>query len=151
MAVPSILKDTYVNVLYGDGATPEVFTVLCFGQPTKDLTITYAAQYETTLKDCANPEDVGYIARDVGPQDWSISINGQMNRANMDAIRGLMGAKKNFRFELDEPPAPATAVDAGYWQGVGMISELSFGTTDGEFVSLSISITGAGLMTWTDA
>jgi len=149
MAEAVLLKDTYIGVLYGDGATPQVFTLLCLGQSEKGLTITYASAYETTLKDCADPEDVGHIVREVGAQDWSISISGQMNRSNQEDLRALLGTSLDWRFEQDEPSGET--VDDGYWQGRGFITEWNIGASDGEHVTISISITGAGELTWADA
>lgn len=149
MAEAVLLKDTYVAVSYGNGADPEVFTLLCLGQPEKGLTISYASAYETTLKDCADPEDVGHIVRDVGAQDWSISVSGQLNRSQQDALRGLLGEKLNWRFVQDEPSGET--VDDGYWQGAGFITSFEIGASDGNHASCSISITGAGELVWDDA
>jgi hypothetical protein len=150
MAYAAKVKGNYADIMFGDGDSPEVFTQLC-GINTRGITITYANAFELTDYDCADPEDAGQTIRDVGAQDWSITGSGLYNRAQMAAIRGLMGSTQNWRFALDEPPAPAAAVDDGYWQGPGFISSFEITGNDGEWTQASITITGAGLLEWADA
>lgn len=150
MAYAAKVKGNYADIMFGDGADPEVFTQLC-GINTRGITITYANAFEMTDYDCADPEDAGHIVRDVGAQDWSITGSGLYNRAQMAAIRGLMGSTQNWRFALDEPAAPAVAVDAGYWQGAGFISSFEITGNDGEWTQASITITASDMLTWADA
>lgn len=144
------LKGNYADILYGDGADPEVFTQLC-GINTRGLNITYANAFEAEDYDCEDPEAVAQTLREVGAQDWSISGSGLYNRAQMAALRGLMGTSQNWRFALDEPGAPAVAIDDGYWGGPGFISNFEVTGNDGEWTQVSLTITGTGLLTWTDA
>ncbi len=150
MAYAAKVKGNYADIMFGDGADPEVFTQLC-GINTRGITITYANAFEMTDYDCADPEDAGQTVRAVGAQDWSITGSGLYNRAQMAAIRGLMGSDQSWRFAMDEPAAPAVAVDAGYWQGPGFISSFEITGNDGEWTQASITITGAGLLEWADA
>jgi hypothetical protein len=150
MAKAAKVKGNYADIMFGDGNGPEVFTQLC-GINTRGITITYASAFESVDYDCADPEDAGETVRSVGAQDWSITGSGLYNRAQMAAIRELLGSEQNWRFALDEPPSPAVAVDDGYWQGPGFISSFEVTGNDGEWTQASITITGAGLLTWADA
>lgn len=150
MAYAAKVEGNYADIMFGDGAGPEVFTQLC-GINTRGINITYANAFELTDYDCADPEDAGQTVRSVGAQDWSITGSGLYNRTQMAAIRELMGNEQNWRFSMDEPSAPAAAVDAGFWQGPGFISSFEITGNDGEWTQASITITGAGLLTWADA
>ena len=148
MAYAAKVKGNYADIMFGDGADPEVFTQLC-GINTRGITITYANAFEMTDYDCEDPEDAGQTLRSVGAQDWSITGSGLYNRSQMAAIRALMGDDQNWRFALDEPAADA--IDDGYWQGPGFISSFEITGNDGEWTQASITITGAGLLRWADA
>ena len=140
MAYAARVKGNYADIMFGDGADPEIFTQLC-GINTRGITITYANAFELTDYDCADPEDAGQTIRSVGAQDWSITGSGLYNRAQMAAIRALLGTEPNWRFALDEPGAPAAAVDAGHWQGPGFISSFEITGNDGDWTQASITIT----------
>jgi hypothetical protein len=144
------IKGNYADILFGDGADPEVYTQLC-GIRTRGLSITYANAFEAEDYDCADPEAAAQTIREIGAQDWSISGSGLYNRSQMSALRGLLGATQNWRFALDEPGAPAAAIDAGWWQGPGNISSFEIQGDDGTWTSVSLTITGSGLLTWADA
>lgn len=142
------LKGNYADILFGDGADPEVFTQLC-GINTRGLNITYANAFEAEDYDCADPEAVAQTVREVGAQDWSITGSGLYNRSQMAALRALLGDTQSWRFALDEPSGDS--IDDGYWQGPGHISSFEVGANNGEWTQVSLTITGDGLLTWADA
>lgn len=142
------IKGNYIDVSFGDGADPEVFTVLC-GLVDRTLNITYASAFEAEDYDCADPEAVAQTLREVGAQDWTIDISGLYNRAQMDAIRGLLGSSQSWRFVIGEPAAET--VDDGYWQGTGFINNFSVNGTKGTYTQVSGSIQGTALLSWSDA
>jgi hypothetical protein len=142
------LKGNYVDVLYGDGADPEVFAQLC-GINSRGLNITYSNAFETEDWDCADPEARAQTIREVGAQDWSISGSGLYNRSQMEALRGLLGTTQNWRFAIDEPTGDA--IDDGYWEGPGNISSFEITGNNGEWTQVSLTISGNGLLSWSDA
>lgn len=142
------VKGNYTDIMFGDGGDPETFTQLC-GINTRGLNITYNNAFEGADYDCADPEAVAQTLRNVGAQDWSITGSGFFNRAQMAALRALHGKQQEWRFVSDEPVADS--IDDGWWQGPGFISNWEETGNDGEYKQISITITGAGLLTWTDA
>jgi hypothetical protein len=142
------VKGNYTDIMFGDGADPEQFTQLC-GINSKGLTINYSTAFETTDWDCADPEAKAQTVRDVGAQDWSITGSGLFNRSQMAALRDLHGATNNWRFNQDEPAGDS--LDDGYWQGPGYISNWQETGNNGEYKQISLTITGAGLLSWADA
>lgn len=142
------VKGNYTDLLFGDGADPEVFTQLC-GLNNFTLSITYATAFEAEDYDCTDPEAVAQTLREVGAQDWTMTGSGLFNRAQMDALRALLGNSQNWRFRSDEPAGDA--IDDGWWQGLGFISSWEETGNKGEWKQLSVTVTGAGLLAWADA
>lgn len=142
------VKGNYVDVMYGDGASPEVFTQLC-GINSRGLNITYSNAFELEDWDCADPEAQAQTIREVGAQDWSITGSGLYNRSQMAALRGMLGTQQNWRFAIDEPTADS--IDDGYWEGPGNISSFEITGNNGEWTQVSLTISGNGLLSWSDA
>lgn len=142
------IKGNYADILFGDGADPEGFTQLC-GMNTRGLNVTYANAFETEDYDCQDPEAAAQTIREIGAQDWSISGSGLYNRTQQAALRALLGATQNWRFQMDEPVADS--IDEGYWGGPGNITSYEITANKGEWAQISITITGNGLLTWSDA
>lgn len=142
------IRASYANLMFGDGSDPEIFTKLC-GLRDNTLTITYATEDETDY-DCADPEAPPVTIRNVGAQDWSISGSGLYNRAQAAALRDLEGVKANFRFDMAEPTVGG-GVDAGYYEGVAIITLKEIGAAKPGFTQISITVQGAGKLTWVDA
>lgn len=142
------VKGNYADIMFGNGADPEVFVQLC-GINTRGITITYSSAFEAEDYDCNDPEANAKTIREVGAQDWSISGSGLYNRAQMAALRALHGASQSWRFMLDEPDGDD--IDDGYWQGRGFISSFEITGNDGQWTQVSMTITGADILTWADA
>jgi hypothetical protein len=142
------IKGNYCDILFGDGADPEVFTQLC-GLKNFSLSVTYASAFEEEDFDCADPEAVAQTLREVGAQDWSMTGSGLYNRSQGAALRELLGKSQNWRFASGEPAGDA--IEDGYWQGPGFISSWEEGAEKGRWKQLSITVTGTGLLTWADA
>jgi len=147
MSRPSIVKGGYLTILVGDGAAPEVFTILC-GFSTR----TFTEQVSTSddyIPDCADPEDVPVRVLNVTGRQWDLSGDGRYNRAQAELLRGLVGVTKTYRFQVSEPTADN--VDDGYYEGPAMITSRQIGATDGQNATSQISIASDGEWIWHDA
>lgn len=142
MAYTDKLKSTRVYIAMGDGATPETFTNFC-GINTKGLQQTRATS-DTTDWDCADPDAIPITVRDAGAADWTISGSGLLHRPLLATIQTAFetGDPINFRFMYDEKPTDL--VIDGYYQGPGFITDFNQTGTNGEYVQISITISGAG-------
>lgn len=147
MALPDIVKGSYVDILIGDGATPEVFTPLC-GVTTRNFT----AQVNTNdvfVPDCADPEDIP--VRRVNPtgKQWDLSGEGLLNLANWQDLDAALGTTKNFRFVVDRQTG---TTGTGYYSGPAMITNMQIGGVvgGGEYASVSLTIASDGEWTLTD-
>jgi hypothetical protein len=138
MTKPVPVKGRYLDIAFGDGADPEVFTKIC-GLKNWELSQSWATAFEDTIYDCADPEDVGEVVREVGASDWSITGSGLYNPAQIVAVEGLYGAVHNFRFiQSNKAGQPKF-----YWEGQGFITTSTISGTDTEMTQLATTITAA--------
>lgn len=149
MAQPDIVKGTYIDILIGDGAQPEVFTPLC-GLTTRQFTAQVNTN-DTFVPDCANPEDVPIRRLVPTGKQWDLSGEGLYNLAQEDELRAALGVTKNYRFRIARP-AGSTA-GTGYYHGPAMLTNLQIGgsTGGGEFGTVSLAIASDGEWGWAAA
>jgi len=149
MAVPDIVKGTYIDILVGDGDAPEVFTPLC-GITTKAFTHQVNTN-DTAIPDCADPEDVPKRRLVPTSEQWDLSGDGLLNLAQHALLRGCMGTTKNYRFRVSRPVG--SVVGSGYWEGPAMMTNMQVGGSvgNGEFANISTAIASDGEWLWVDA
>jgi hypothetical protein len=146
MSAPDTVRGTYVTVLMGNGATPEVFAVLC-GITTKSLTDAIGTSDEYT-RDCADPEAIPVRELITTGRSWSITGGGLMNRSQLPDLEDAMGKRKNYRFFIGEP----TDEDIlnGYYGGRGVLTSKTIRGDDGGKVGLDLTVMSDAAWTWTD-
>lgn len=148
MARPSIVKGTYIDILVGDGATPEAFSILC-GLTTKTFTEQVNSS-DIFIPDCADPEDVPVRRLNITGRQWSVAGEGSYNRAQGALIRSIVGVTKNYRFVVSEPTGDD--IDDGYYEGqAALLNRQISGPGGGEFATASFQIESDGEWIWHDA
>ena len=149
MAQPDIVKGTYVDILMGDGAEPEVFTPIC-GLTTRSFTHQINTN-DTFVPDCADPESVPVRRLSVTGQQWDLAGEGLMNLSQQDDVREASGVTKNYRFRVGRPAGSTTGT--GYYEGPAMITNRQEGGNSGggEFASISLAIASDGEWEWVPA
>lgn len=146
MALPDILRGTYIAIMMGNGAVPEVFTPVC-GINTRNFT----HQGNTTdvfTRDCADPESVPVRRIIVSGEQWDLSGGGQYNRAQAASIRAAMLVTQNYRFVIGEPADDV--VDGGYYQGPAMLTQTQLTGNDDDMAGIELTIASDGRWTWVD-
>lgn len=146
---PKRLKSSYISVLVGNGAQPEVFTKIC-GATQRGFTV----QKNTTdefIQPCDDPEAIPSRALQVTGRQWDMSLNIIYNRTQAPLVRELMedDQPRNFRLEFAEPADDE--VDAGYFAGPAQATNLQITADDGSFVTGTMAIASDGDWAWTDA
>jgi hypothetical protein len=139
------IRGTSFVLALGDGGGPETFAALC-GVTTRDFT----AQTNTNdvfTRDCADPEDVPIRRLIATGKQWSLSGEGQLNRANLEDIQAALATTKNWRYYFTEPTDDE--VFQGYYQGPGMLTQLKITATDDNFATISLTIESDGEWAWT--
>jgi hypothetical protein len=134
----------------GDGATPEVFTVLC-GVTTKSITDTVNTGDNFT-RDCADPEDIPVRELILSGRQWSLRGGGQMNRDNQPMLEAAVGKIQNYRFFIGAKQGELAADNPlnGYYGGEAAITTKTINGDDGGYVGLDLTIESHGPWTWTD-
>lgn len=147
MAQPDIIRGTYFSLMLGDGATPtETFAALC-GITTRSFTSTTNTQDQFT-RDCADPENVPIRQLIATGKQWSLSGEGVLNRSNLEDIQAADdGNPHNWRFLFTEPADDL--VFQGYYEGAGIITNLTITGGDENFATISIQIESHGQWDWT--
>jgi hypothetical protein len=147
MAQPELLKDGYVSLLLGNGATPtEVFTAIC-GLTTRTF-VEGVNTADRFIRDCDDPEDIPIRRLNITGQQWSITGTGLLARESIAAVRAAKGLTKNWRFAIAKP-AGATGWD-GHFTGPAVLTSITYGATEGEFVTVELAIASDGEWTWTE-
>lgn len=147
MAQPDILKGTFFSLMLGNGATPtEVFTALC-GFTTR----TFRGQINTNdqfTRDCADPENVPVRRITATGEQWSLSGEGVVNRANLETIEAELGDISNWRFAFTEPADDE--IFQGYWAGAFMMTSLEITASDENYATLNITMESDGEVQFTE-
>lgn len=150
MAEPAIVRGQYLDILVGNGATPEVFTKIC-GLTTK----TFTAQKNTGdvfIDDCDDPELIAVRRLNITGLQWDLSGDGLYNRTQGALIRSLVESTEsvNMRFVISEPTGDN--IDGGYFEGMGQVTNVQWGgPAGGEFATISITIASDSRWVWVDA
>jgi hypothetical protein len=141
MSYPTKTKGTKVRLKLGNGATPEVFTVVC-GITTKGLQRTRATNDETDW-DCDDPDAAPVTVRDVGAGDWTMSGSGVANTANLTDIEAAYETPANWQLEfLDADNAVIRT-----YTGNAIMTDLTLGAANGSFMTISLTLSGNGDLT----
>jgi hypothetical protein len=143
MAQPDIVKGTYVDILMGDAAVPEVFTPIC-GLTTRSFT-QQGNTNDVFIPDCADPEDVPVRRLVPTGRQWDLAGDGLLNLSQRDMIDDAHMVTRNYRFRIGRPAG--SVVGTGYYAGPAMLTNIQWGgnTGGGEFASASVAIASDGV------
>lgn len=146
MSFPDTLRGTYITLLLGDGATPEVFNEVC-GLTARGLT-KQANTNDQFVRDCADPEGVAVRKVIVTGEQVDISGSGLLDRSRLSDMNAAFKTYRNWRYRLAQPATDE--VYGGYYAGSGVLTNLELGATDDEFVSVTLAIVSDGAWTFVE-
>lgn len=151
MAIPAVVRGSYLNIQVGDGAGPEVFTMLC-GLTTK----TFSRQKNTNehfISDCADPEDISDRFLITVGRQGTISGEGRLNRTQFDMVEDFYNSNGgNIRFTVSEPATDN--ISDGHFAGFFVMTSLEYSggdASDGNYATASMTFESSGAITWVDA
>lgn len=148
MSLPN--EPDYVVVQMGNGATPEVFTVVC-GIDSAGLTQT-ANTSDRFRRDCATPADVPLRGVRVTGIQWDLSGTGVVNMDEFDRLQGALGNQINYRILYGQydgvASIPRTGTIIGYYDGPGVMT--AFNQNLGDEGTAEIAIAGVNRPVWTE-
>ena len=98
MALPT--EADFAIVKKGDGAEPEVFSILC---GLENVTINRTTQSQDRFRrDCAKPGEVPYRRSRTTGKQMDITASGAMNIDDIATYNAALGVAGNYRIELGE-------------------------------------------------
>jgi hypothetical protein len=148
MSRPNIVRGTYVTVLMGNGASPEVFTALC-GITTKSIEDTVNTT-DSFTRDCTDPEEISTRNIVATSRQWTLTGGGQMNRDQFQLLEDAVGVVQNYRFAIARKSTEVAPVLNGYYAGAAMITRKRITGDDGTFVGIDVTIESDGPWAWVD-
>ncbi|AIT81596.1 phage tail tube protein [Novosphingobium pentaromativorans] len=142
MTYPTTIKGQRVLLQLGDGATPtEAFTTVC-GITTKGLQRTRQTQ-DTVLWDCTDPEASPITEREILAGDWTMNGSGQAVLSVLDDLEAAYDAASNWKLNFVD--SSGTTVRS--YTGNAIMTDLTLGAVNGDKCSISITLSGNGVLT----
>lgn len=150
MSKPDTLRGTYVEILMGDGESPQLFSVLC-GINTRSITDQVNTS-DSFVRDCADPEDIPIRELILSGRQWSMRGSGQMNRALLKDLDAAVGKIKDYRFFIRAKQGETALDDPlnGYYGGQAAITSKVINGNDGDYVNIDVAFESHGAWEWTD-
>lgn len=139
----------FAQIKIGDGATPEVFTLIC-GLET--VGINEAAQVsERQVRDCTLPAKNPTRKLRVTGTTWDVSGTGLANVDQIATLKAALGKHYNYQIipvDLSDPEIEA-GTPLGTWAGEAVMTARNIGTVADGFATLEITLSGEGDLVWT--
>lgn len=143
MSLP--VEADFAVVKIGDGASPEVFTILC-GMDTVSINRT-ANTSDRFRRDCAKPGTVPYRRSRTTGKQMDISSSGAINIPDIATYNAALGVTKNYTIELGQ----YDGTDAGtiIHEITGPFNLTAANSSVGDEGTADISLASDGI--WTEA
>lgn len=146
MSLPN--EPDFVVVKAGDGANPEVFTIICgIENATVNQTVNTNDRFR---RDCAKPGQVPRRKVRVTGRQWDATGSGVINIDEFDTFNTALGIRKNYRLEFGKRDGTDAGVIVGYYAGPGVMTAANVNMGDGEGTA-EITIAGEDDITWVTA
>lgn len=143
MSLP--VEADFAVVKIGDGAEPEVFTILC---GMENVTINRTANATDRFRrDCAKPGEVPFRKSRTTGKQMDITANGAINIPDLDTYNTALGVVKNYTIELGQRDGTDTGVIIH--EITGAFNLLSANSGVGDEGTADISLASDGV--WTEA
>lgn len=143
MAFP--VEPDFAVIKIGDGATPEVFTVLCgIDQVSVNRVVNTSDRFR---RDCAKPGSVPDRKVQATGTQVDISGSGVLNMAQMTAFSDALGIVGNYRVELGIRDGSDAGDIYGHFTGPFMLTAHNISV--GDEGSAEITLASDGDVVWT--
>lgn len=145
MAVPQ--EFAFARIKIGDGAGPEVFTVLCGLQ---DVTINKVANTSDRFRrNCDTPNLPGArVPKSTGKQ-LDITGTGLTNKPNVATLEAALGVTKNYEIELFSDDGTPTGNLEGVYTGAFMLTANNMNLSQEGDSTDEITLANSGDWVWT--
>lgn len=146
MANIDTIKGALVQILVGDGATPEVFDHRCMINTSRGIQWSSTTS-QNPVPDCDNPEDPAWLETEVDGLVCTIDGAGRVDVADVEFWDDwfISGAAKNVRFKLNK-------TGGSYWEGAFKLTQWGISAADRqEKAEGAITLVSTGAVTRADA
>lgn len=138
----------FAQVLIGDGATPEVFTILC---GIEDVSVNQSAETSDRYRrDCEKPGTVPSRKVVVTGRKWDITGNGVASAAMIPTLTANLGIHRNYRVVGGRRDGTDAGETVGTFEGRAVLTSNNL-AIGGEGGTGEITLAGDGLLTFTPA
>lgn len=138
----------FAQLKLGDGATPEVFTVVC-GLETTGINES-AQTSDRYVRDCTAPATPPTRKIRVTGVTWDISGSGLSNVAQFALLKDALGKHRNWQIvplDTTDPDTPA-GTPLGTFEGTGVLTSRNIATVADGFATLELTLAGEGDLEW---
>lgn len=137
----------FVVVKMGNGATPEVFSVIC---GMENITLNQTANTTDRFRrDCAKPASIPSRKVRVNSRQWDLTGSGVVNMDEFDRLNDALGLRKSLQIDFGKRDGTDAGDIIGTYAGPGVIT--SFNITQGDEGTGEITIAGEDEIVWTPA
>lgn len=140
MSLPN--EADFALVKMGDGAGPEVFTLIC---GLTDVTINRAAQTQDRYpRDCAKPGQVPFRKVKTSGRSMDISATGLSNVDTIGDLDAALGLSKNYKVELYNEDGTDAGELLGTFSGAYVMTAANMGIPRDNAASGDINLASDG-------
>lgn len=141
------VESDFVIVKMGDGATPEVFTIMC---GIENISLNQNVQSNDVYRrDCAKPGVLPTRRNRPTGTSWDVTGSGVLNISEITRFKAALGTRKNYRIEFGKRDGTDTGTLLGTYAGPAML--LSFNHNVGDEGTAEVTLAGEDEITWTAA
>jgi hypothetical protein len=147
MSLPT--EADFALVKMGDGAGPEVFTLIC---GLTDVTINKsAATSDRYVRDCAKPGEVPFRKVKTNGRSLDVSASGLSNVDNIDTLDDALGVSKNFKIELYRDDGTDAGELLGTLSSAFVMTAANMGIPRENAASADVNLASDGAWSWAGA
>ena len=140
------VESDFVTVKVGDGALPEVFTIICgIENVSINRTVNTTDRFR---RDCAKPGKVPTRKARVTGRQWDATGSGVINIDEFNTFNAALGIRKNYRFEFGRRDGTDTGVIIGRYDGPAVMTAANVNASAEEGTA-EITLAGEDEIVWT--
>ncbi len=135
-------------IQFGDGGSPEAFSLNCSINTTREFTIE-ATTNDGTTPDCNNLDAPSWVLRSIDTLSAGITGAGTMDPLSFAVLRDKMlaGESINARVKIDL----SLAAGGGYYSAAFVVTNLSIQKEGKGYLTCNITLQSDGTVTWVPA
>lgn len=136
----------FARVKFGDGADPEVFTVVC---DLIQVSVNETAETQARSRwDCTKPGAIPTTRRRVTGTNWTITGTGLPDNDQNAPLRALLGKVANYQVEMYRNDGTDAGELQGTYSGKAIMTTRNIRTDRAGDAAQEITLEGEGVLSW---